>query len=182
VAKILLHTGERRHRVEEPLIQASYDVLGIPEEAIGSHKLIKQILIVKILIREKPDLIIIDSAGLMCLSAYVLGVLFRVPLVIRARADIWSIYEEQSAYTGVMKRIYEQFLLSACTTVYKRATHIFSVSHYLKEVIKEKGVEDDNISVMRFSIDVNQFVPHEKEHTSVKLLSVINFTFKIMGY
>lgn len=177
MSRILLHTGERRFRVEEPLTRAGYTVLGIPEN-IYIPKFLKLFHLIKLMVREHPDLILIDSAGLMCLSAYVLSVLFRVPLIIRARADIWRIYEEQSEYKGIIRRMYEYLLLSACTVVYRRVAHIFSVSHSLKHVIHKKGVDSDNISVIRFSIDLDRFKPTIHEKHPVHLLSVVNFTFK----
>lgn len=143
-----------------------------------SHKLIKLLYLIKILIRKDPDLVLVDSAGLMCISAYFLSILFRIPLVIRARADIWTIYDEQAEYQGIMKRVYEGLLLAFCTAIYRRASRIFSVSEYLKTVMIKKGIEERKIQIVRFSIDYNRFKPFESEKKSINLLSVVNLTFK----
>jgi len=143
-----------------------------------SHKSIKLLYLIKILIREDPDLVLIDSAGLMCISAYFLSTLFRIPLVIRARADIWTIYDEQAEYQGIMKRVYEGLLLALCTAIYRRASRIFSVSEYLKTIMIRKGIEERKIQIVRFSIDYNRFKPFESEKKSINLLSVVNLTFK----
>ena len=176
---ILLHTGERRSRVEEPLTYAGFNVVGIPEKHMKSNKVIKLFYLVKILIKEDPDLIVIDSAGLMCISAYLLSILFRIPLAIRARADIWAIYEEQKGYQGIAGWIYEGLFLAFCTAIYRKATRIFSISEYLKTIMIKKGIEKGKIYIMRISIDYNRFKPLKSEKKSINLLSVVNFTYKM---
>lgn len=174
--KILLHTGERRSRIEEPLRRAGYSVVGI--QGLAASKLLKFLDLVKIIRKEHPDLIIVDTAGHMCIAAYFLSRLFRIPFIIRVRADIWAIYEEQKEYCSAVNQLYELILLTVCTAVFKRAARLFTVSEYLKEVVKEKGIKEEKIRVMRTAIDCDRFHPGKGDEKSVTLLSVSNLTFK----
>lgn len=176
--KILIHTSTRGFRIEEPLIHAGYSVTGIPERMAKNHKFLKLLNLINIMIKENPDLILVDSAGLMCISAYFLSRLFRVPLVLRMRADIWAIHEEQKEYYRITRRVYELILLKICETIFKRATRLFPVSRHLKEVMKEKGIEEDKIRIIRLAIDHKRFHPVRKEGKSIRLLSVANLAFK----
>lgn len=176
--KILVHTGKRGTRIEEPIIEAGYTVVGIPERMTKSNRAVKFWNLITVMIKEQPDLIVVDSAGLMCVAAYILSKIFRVPLVLRVRANIWGIYEEQTEYVNVLHRIYEMILLTFCECIFKRTTRLFSVSNHLKEIMKEKGIKEEKIRVVRFSIDLERFHPAKKDNDTIRILSVANFTFK----
>ena len=176
--KILIHTGKRGSRIEEPISKAGYTVVEIPERMMKSNKAAKFWNLITVMMKEQPDLIIVDSAGLMCLAAYILSKLFRVPPVLRVRADIWGIYAEQTEYYSVSRRIYEMILLRCCECIFRKATRLFSVSDHLKEIMKEKGIEEEKIRVVRFSIDHERFRPAEKRDDTIRILSVANFTYK----
>ena len=178
MTKILIHTSKRGSRIEEPLIHAGYSVTGIEERMIKKNKILKLVTLIQLLTRESPDLIFVDSAGLMLITAYVLSRLFRIPLLLRVRADIWSIYAEQREYLGCTERVYEYVLLRICELLYRKSERLFCVSEYLKEIFKEKGVKEEKIRVLRFSIDAERFHPTEKDERGVTLLSVMNFSFK----
>ena len=176
--KILIHTGKRGSRIEEPLLEAGYTVVEIPDRTAKTNKIAKLWKLITVMVKEQPDLILVDSAGLMCLTAYVLSVLFRIPLVVRVRADIWSIYEEQKEYYTALQRIYELILSKVCQCVFKKSTRLFSVSNHLKETMKEKGIKEEKIRIVRFSIDCERFHPLKKEDDLVRIMSAANFTFK----
>jgi glycosyltransferase involved in cell wall biosynthesis len=178
MTKILIHTSKRGPRIEEPLIFAGYSVVGIHERMVKKTKILKLVTLMRVITRETPDLFFVDSAGLMLISAYVLSRLFRIPLLLRVRADIWSIYAEQREYLGFVERVYECILLRICEILYKKSERLFCVSEYLKEILKEKGIKEEKIRVLRFSIDAERFHPIEKEDRGVILLSVMNFSFK----
>jgi glycosyltransferase involved in cell wall biosynthesis len=175
VKKILIHTGERGSRIEEPLRYAGYTVVGI--QTTPRRKFMKFLDLIKIIITEAPHVIIVDSAGLMCVSAFVLSTIFRIPLALRVRADIWAIYEEQTEYCSFARRVYELILVKVCTAVFKRSTRLFPVSEYLKGVMIEKGIKKEKIGVLRISVDCERFHPAHTEGP-LTLLSVNNFTFK----
>lgn len=178
VTKILIHTSKRGTRIEELLIHAGYSVVGIKERMIKKSKILKLVNLMRLIARETPDLMLIDSAGLMLISAYLLSRLFRIPLLLRVRADIWSIYAEQREYLGRAERVYELILLKICETLYRKSERLFCVSEYLKEILREKGMREERIRVLRFSIDAERFHPIEKDDKRVTLLSVMNFSFK----
>lgn len=172
---ILLHTGERRSRIEEPLRHAGYTVVGIKRPAA---KLSKFLGLIRIIREKHPHLIMVDTAGYMCIAAYFLSRLFNIPFIIRVRADVWAIYEEQKEYCNPATLLYEYFLLTLCTAVFKRATRLFTVSEYLKDIIKEKGIKKEKIRVMRTAIDCDRFRPGTREKKGITILSVSNLTFK----
>lgn len=178
MTKILIHTGKRGSKIEEPLIHAGYSVVGIPERMIKKNKILKLVNLAKVITREDPDLILVDSAGLMLISAFFLSTLFRIPLIVRARADIWGIYEEQKEYNTPYMRVYEWILLMFCEAILRRSARIFSVSEYLKGVMKKKGIPAEKIRVMPFPIDCTRFHPGKRKDHTITLLSVANLTFK----
>jgi glycosyltransferase involved in cell wall biosynthesis len=172
---ILLHTGERRSRIETPLRHAGYTVVGIKRPAA---KLLKFLGLINIIREKHPNLIMVDSAGYMCIAAYILSRLFNISFIIRVRADVWAIYEEQKEYCSTAAQVYEYLLLTVCTALFKRAARLFTVSEYLKNVIKEKGIKEEKIRVMRTAIDCDRFRPGKGEKKGIILLSVSNLTFK----
>ncbi|MBU7015051.1 MAG: glycosyltransferase family 4 protein [Theionarchaea archaeon] len=178
MAKILIHTSKRGPRIEEPLTYAGYSVVGIPGRMMKKNKILKLVNLTKTVAREDPDLIFVDSAGLMLVTSYVLSRLFRIPLLLRVRADIWSIYDEQREYLGLLKRLYEYILLRICERLYRRSERLFCVSEYLKRVLEEKKIEKERIRVLRFSVDTERFHPVEKDFKRVTFLSVTNFSYK----
>lgn len=178
MTKILIHTSRRGSRIEEPLISAGYSVVGIAEPIMKKNKVIKLKALIRVIIQETPDLIFVDSAGLMLLSAYVLSRLFRIPLLLRVRADIWSIYAEQREYLGFARKVYECILLRISHVLYKKSERLFCVSEYLKNILIEKGIREEKIRILRFSINSNRFHPVEKEGRGITLLSVMNFSYK----
>ncbi len=174
--KILIHTSTRGFRIEEPLLHAGYCVVGIPEMA-GKNKVSKFFKLVKIAAREDPRLILVDSAGLMLMTAYLLSTLFRIPFASRARADIWALYEDQKNYLTFERRIYQYILLKVCERIYRKSVRLFPVSEYLKDILKGKGINEGKIRVLRLSIDHERFHPVRKETSRIKLLSVMNLSY-----
>ncbi|MGC1121724.1 MAG: glycosyltransferase family 4 protein [Candidatus Methanofastidiosia archaeon] len=175
MTKILVHTSPRGFRIEEPLMNAGYSVVKIPD---NQHKSLKLLNLMRVIAQENPRIILVDSAGLMLISAFFLSKLFRIPLIVRMRADIWVIYREQKEYNNLFIRVYEWVLLISCEAILRRAARIFSVSEYLKGVMKEKGIQAEKIRVMPFPIDCTRFHPEKKEDHNITLLSVANLTFK----
>lgn len=173
--KILVHTSPRGFRIEEPLMAAGYSVVKISDK---QHKLLKLLSLMRVIAQENPRIILVDSAGLMLMSAFFLSRLFRIPLVVRMRADIWAIHEEQKEYNGLPERIYEWVLLTFCEAILRRAARIFSVSEYLKKVMEEKGIRGEKIRVMPFLVDCTRFHPEKRGDHSITLLSVANLAFK----
>jgi glycosyltransferase involved in cell wall biosynthesis len=178
MTKILIHTSKRGSRIEEPLIHAGYSVVGIPGRMIKKNKLLKLVNLAKAIAKEEPDLLFVDSAGLMLVAAYILSRVFRIPLLLRVRADIWSMFEEQREYLGLLKRAYEHILLRICERLYRRSERLFCVSEYLKRILDEKGIERRKIRVLRFSVDTERFHPTERDDERVTFLSVTNFSYK----
>ena len=176
--KILIHTGERGSRIEEPLAHAGFSVVGVAGRTAQSTRLLKFSRLVIVMVKESPDLIFVDSAGLMCVSAYILSKIFRIPLALRLRADIWAIHEEQKEYYSIGRRMYELILLKMCEAVFERAARLFPVSEYLKGVMKENGIKEEKIRVLKISMDARRFHPAKKEDESIRLLSVANLNFK----
>jgi len=178
VTKVLLHAGERGSRIEEPLLHAGFSVVGIPTKPTQRNKILKFFSLMKVILKEDPDCIIVDSAGLMCVSAYFLSRIFRIPHILRVRADIWAIHEEQKEYYNGVRRMYELVLLKLCEAVFKRATKLFPISEYLKGIMKKKGIKEEIVRVMRISIDGERFHPSKDEDKLIRLLSVSNLSFK----
>lgn len=54
--------------------------------------------------KEHLNLIIVDTARHMCIAAYFLSILFRIPFIIWVRTDIWTTYEEQKEYYKAAKK------------------------------------------------------------------------------
>jgi glycosyltransferase involved in cell wall biosynthesis len=178
MTKVLIHTGKRGPRIEKPLIHAGYSVVGIPGRMIRKNKMLKLMNLTKIIAREDPDLIFVDSAGLMLLAAYALSRVFRIPLLLRVRADIWSIYDEQREYLGFLKGVYEHILLIISERLYRRSERLFCVSEYLKKILSGKGIEKEKIRVLRFSVDTRRFHPAERDDGRITLLSITNFSYR----
>ena len=151
----------------------------MPGQAPGSSKLLKFIKFVQLVRSEHPDLFIIDSVGMMCISAFILSVLFRIPFTVRIRADIWTVYEEQKTYLTFPERIYRYILIRICEAIFRRSRRVFPLSHNLAEILEKKGVPKERIRVLHFPIDYKRFRPLKKvKNDYIRLSSVTNLSFK----
>lgn len=173
--KILLYASSRKFRIEEPLTLAGYHVVYIPEKG---NKLFKFCEFVQITKKESPDLFLIDSVGLMCVSAYVLSLVFRIPFAVRIRANMWDVYEEQRLYLPFRKRVYRYCMLKICEVLFRKAHRVFPVSTALARLLVKKGVPEQNIRLLYYPIDHEKFRPLEKKEAEIGLISVTNLSFK----
>lgn len=178
--KVLLHASRRGPQCEEPpLRRAGFSVVTLPEHFSKKNKLIKFLGLIYTAKKERPDVILIDLAGLVLVSAYILSLLFRIPLAVRVRANIWSIYEEMKTYLGFHKIIYQFVLLKINEAIFKRADRLLCVSEYLKRVLQQNGVQKEKIRVLHLFIDHKRFYPGKEKVGIIQLLSVTNFSFKL---
>ncbi|MBU7047957.1 MAG: glycosyltransferase family 4 protein [Theionarchaea archaeon] len=173
--KILIYASSRSFRIEEPLAHAGYSVIHIPE---NYGKLLKFLKFIEVTRKERPHLFLIDSIGLMCISAYCISLVFRIPFSVRLRANIWDVYEEQKLYLRFPERVYRCIMLSMCEIILRKAHRVFPVSTALAELCERKGVSKNKIRILYYPIDCTKFSPHVKGGDRIELLSVTNLSFK----
>lgn len=178
--KVLLHASRRGPQCEEPpLRRAGFSVVTLPEHLLKKNKLIKFFGLIYTAKKERPDMILIDLAGLILVCAYIVSLLFRIPLAVRVRANIWAIYEEMKTYSGFHERIYQSIIFKMDEAIYKRADRLLCVSEYLKGVLEQNGVQKEKIRVLHLFIDHQRFLPGKGKEGIIQLLSVTNFSFKL---
>lgn len=174
VRKILLYASNRSFRIAEPIAHAGYTVMYTSE---SGNKLSKFLNLIHIVRKERPDLFLIDSVGLMCVSAYMMSVIFKIPFTVRIRANMWDVYREQKTYLPLVKRIYRYSMLKICERIFRRARRAFPVSTALAGVLERKGVQKNRIRVLYYPVDHDKFRPLKKKK-GVTLVSVTNLSFK----
>lgn len=173
--KILIYASRRSFRIEEPLGYAGYSVIHIPE---NDRKFLKFLGFINVTRKERPHAFLIDSIGLMCVSAYCISLVFRIPFAVRLRANIWDVYEEQKRFLRRSERVYRFLMLKICEVILRKAHRVFPVSTALAQLLERKGVSKKKIRTLYYPVDHAKFCPQEKTEDRIELLSVTNLTFK----
>lgn len=112
------------------------------------------------LIQKRPDVVIGTSPQLFTvLGAWVVGALRRVPCVFELR-DLWP---ESLAAVGMSREGTMMRLLSRLANfLYRRVDRIVSVTESFMAILVERGIPREKISVVRNGVDLEEFVPVER--------------------
>ncbi|MBU7017907.1 MAG: glycosyltransferase family 4 protein [Theionarchaea archaeon] len=173
--KILIYASSRSFRIGEPLVHAGYSVIHMPE---NERKFLKFLKFVEVTRKERPHIFLIDSIGLMCISAYCISLVFRIPFAVRLRANIWDVYEEQKLYLRFSERVYRCIMLNICEIILRKAHRVFPVSTALAQLLERKGVSKEKVRILYYPVDYTKFCPQVKRGDRIELLSVTNLSFK----
>lgn len=102
-------------------------------------------------------------------AAWVVGGLKRVPWVFELR-DIWP---ESIKAVGAMKNsLAIRFLERLELFLYRHATCIVTVTHTFKKTLIQRGIEGNKIQVVTNGVDLNHFIPQEKDSDLVHQLGL----------
>ena len=102
-------------------------------------------------------------------AAWVVGGLKRVPWVFELR-DIWP---ESIKAVGAMKdSLAIRFLERLELFLYRHATCIITVTHTFKKSLIQRGIEGNKIQVVTNGVDLNHFIPQEKDSDLVHQLGL----------
>ena len=102
-------------------------------------------------------------------AAWVVGGLKRVPWVFELR-DIWP---ESIKAVGAMKdSLAIRFLERLELFLYRHATCIVTVTHTFKKTLIQRGIEGNKIQVVTNGVDLNHFIPQEKDSDLVHQLGL----------
>jgi glycosyltransferase involved in cell wall biosynthesis len=104
----------------------------------------------------RPDVIVATSPQLLCAAAgYLLAARFRVPLVMEVR-DLWpeslvavGASGSRSSLVGTLERL--------AKGLYRRASHIVTVTETQREVIVRAGIPAERVSVVPNGVDLPFF-------------------------
>ena len=102
-------------------------------------------------------------------AAWVVGGLKRVPWVFELR-DIWP---ESIKAVGAMKdSLAIRFLERLELFLYRHATCIITVTHTFKKSLIQRGIDGNKIQVVTNGVDLNHFIPQEKDSDLVHQLGL----------
>ena len=102
-------------------------------------------------------------------AAWVVGGLKRVPWVFELR-DIWP---ESIKAVGAMKDSFAiRFLERLELFLYRHATCIITVTHTFKKSLIQRGIDGNKIQVVTNGVDLNHFIPQEKDSDLVHQLGL----------
>ena len=102
-------------------------------------------------------------------AAWVVGGLKRVPWVFELR-DIWP---ESIKAVGAMKdSLAIRFLERLELFLYRHATCIVTVTHTFKKTLIQRGIDGNKIQVVTNGVDLNHFIPQEKDSDLVHQLGL----------
>ena len=102
-------------------------------------------------------------------AAWVVGGLKRVPWVFELR-DIWP---ESIKAVGAMKdSLAIRFLERLELFLYRHATCIITVTHTFKKSLIQSGIDGNTIQVVTNGVDLNHFIPQEKDSDLVRQLGL----------
>lgn len=177
LTKILLNASNRSFRIEEPLKHKGYTVVQTPRRG---NKLFKIFEFIRLTRKERPDVFLIDSSGIIFISAYIISSIFKIPFTARMRGNIWDVFEEQKTYLGFIGLMYRYILLKAGEAILRRSCRVFPVSRAIAEVLEKKGVQKENIKILHYPVDSRKFCPSEREKKgdSITMISVTNLSFR----
>lgn len=172
--KILINASNRSFRIKEPLEHFGYTVITIPQQ---KNRILRFIKMVQITLKEHPDLFLIDSSGMIFISAYVISLFFKIPFAARMRGNIWDVFEEMKTYLGFTRLMHLYVLLKIVEIILKRSHRVFPVSHGLADALERKGIRKKRIRVLHYPVDYEKFRPLKKKKGTT-LISITNFSFK----
>lgn len=173
--KIVINAGNRSFRIEGPLRHLGYSILHLPSQGSRITKTLKFIRLVR---KERPDLFIIDSPGLIFMVTFIISRIFSIPFVARMRGNIWDVFSDQKTYMKFPNLLYRFIILKCSEFVLRRSDRVFPVSEALAKAIEEKGIRKERIRVLQFPIDSHIFYPGIEEKECISLLSITNFSFR----
>ena len=102
-------------------------------------------------------------------AAWVVGGIKRVPWVFELR-DIWP---ESIKAVGAMKDSFAiRFLERLELFLYRHATCIITVTHTFKKSLIQRGIDGNKIQVVTNGVDLNHFIPQEKDSDLVHQLGL----------
>jgi glycosyltransferase involved in cell wall biosynthesis len=171
----LINASNRSFRIKEPLEHAGYTVVTIPQQ---KNRILRFIKMVQITLKEHPDLFLIDSSGMIFISAYVISRFFKIPFAARMRGNIWDVFEEMKTYLGFMRLMYLYILLKIVEAILRRSQRVFPVSSGLADALERKGFHKERIRILHYPVDCEKFRPSKKKKDRTTLISITNFSFK----
>lgn len=129
-------------------------------------------------ISERFDIIIATSPQFFtALAGRTLSFWKRKPWIMEVR-DLWP---ESIKTVGAMKdNMFIRYFEKEEKWCYKSATRIVTVTDKFKTIIKEKGITDDKIEVVKNGANLNLYQPRPKEQSLVRKLNLENKV--VLGY
>ncbi|MBW2738795.1 MAG: glycosyltransferase family 4 protein, partial [Deltaproteobacteria bacterium] len=94
---------------------------------------------------KKPDVIYVYNLVTLGLASFILRTLYRCPVVY----DIQDLWPDSVMHSGMMKQSTLQGVLNICCQfVYRKASHLTTLSPGFKTELIKRGVPEENISVV----------------------------------
>lgn len=127
---------------------------------------------------ERFDIIVATSPQFFtALAGRTLSFWKRKPWIMEVR-DLWP---ESIKTVGAMKdNMFIRYFEKEEKWCYKSATRIVTVTDKFKTIIKEKGITDDKIEVVKNGANLNLYQPRPKEQSLVRKLNLENKV--VLGY
>lgn len=114
------------------------------------------------LIQERPDVVVGTSPQLLTVvSAWAAARLKRVPFVFELR-DLWP--ESMIAVGAVSDGRATRGIAALADFLYQRADHVISVTESFIEVLKQRGIPDDKLAVVRNGVNLSEFTPGPRDN------------------
>lgn len=152
--------GHRAHLTEGPLRAAGVEVQAVRHRPPGTLARLSLACRTALATLSSPaDILLTDMCSSLALLPTLPGDLRRRPLVLRAQSDSWR--EEQDLHlqgkAGALRSILDPGLQNH---FYRKAAAILAVSESLKEpIVRNAGVEPDNITAIPPPVDATRFAP-----------------------
>lgn len=114
------------------------------------------------LMQERPDVIVGTSPQLLTpVSAWAAARLRRVPFVFELR-DLWP--ESIAAVGAVSEGRTTRAVASLADFLYRRADRIISVTESFVRVLRERGIPEDKLAVVRNGVNLSEFTPGPRDN------------------
>ncbi len=114
------------------------------------------------LIQERPDVVVGTSPQLLTVvSAWAAARLKRVPFVFELR-DLWP--ESMIAVGAASEGRATRGIAALADFLYKRADCVISVTESFIEVLKQRGIPDDKLAVVRNGVNLSEFTPGPRDN------------------
>jgi glycosyltransferase involved in cell wall biosynthesis len=128
---------------------------------------------------KKPDLIYVYNLVTLGLASSILKTLYRCPVVY----DIQDLWPDSVTHSGMMKQTILLNILNIwCRFVYRRASHITTLSPGMKAELVKRGVPETNISVVYNWCDESNSSGVDNDNTiSSDILDKDNFVVMFAG-
>ncbi len=114
------------------------------------------------LIQERPDVVVGTSPQLLTVvSAWAAARLKRVPFVFELR-DLWP--ESMVAVGAVSEGRATRGIAALADFLYQRADQVISVTESFIEVLKQRGIPEDKLAVVRNGVNLSEFTPGPRDN------------------